>query len=139
MFRALFITSLIAVGASAFAKGKTDSTCKHNSETAKAGLSNIYSGEKAHFAEKKTFSDSFGDIGVDPNFDTSDGAECDNANWVYEIHPLDGGDKFTATAYSRLTREEYTINEKKEIRKAGEISATPSRQISSVPADDTAE
>lgn len=107
---AAFVLSSLALAAYA------GQECKHDAATAKTLLSAIYSGEKAFHMEKKTYSDDFGDIGFDPNISLDD-ENCDNANWSFEITQVKDPNKFTATAYSRVTGEEYTINESKEIKK----------------------
>lgn len=125
---AVLFTALFSIGPSVHAAAASP-TCKHDSTTAKSLLSALYSAERAFHSEHKTYSDSFGDIGFDPNVEAFDDTNCDNTNWNFEISQIQGTDQFTATAFSRVTREEYTINEKKEIRKVGlEVSSAPTEE-----------
>ena len=93
-----------------------------NGECARTELAKIYTAQKAYFAEKREYSEDFGDIGYDPNFEVeSEGgrgpASVSCEDWIYSIDRVERPAKFTASAHSRRTGEEWSIDESNKINK----------------------
>ena len=94
-----------------------------NAECARAELANIYSAQKAYYAQKHEFAEDFGDIGYDPNFSAEESggrapasaASC--SDWVFSIDRVERPGKFSASAHCRTTGEEYVIDESSKISK----------------------
>ena len=76
---------------------------------AKMSLSAIYGAEKSYQSEYDKFSESFSEIGFEPDLH-----EC--KEWRGSIRVFDGGREFLATYTLPGTGETWTINEKKELR-----------------------
>lgn len=91
-------------------------------ECARLELVKIYTAQKAYFDTKHEFSEDFGAIGYDPNFElVSEGgrapASTSCEDWVFSIDRVERPGKFTASAHSRLTGEEWSIDETSKINK----------------------
>lgn len=76
---------------------------------ARVSLSAIYGAEKSYHAEYEKFSESYQDIGFEP-----DTKEC--PEWDGSVRVFNGGQEFLATYTKRGTGETWTINEKKELK-----------------------
>lgn len=96
-----------------------------NGECARMELVKIYTAQRAYFAEKKEYSEDFGEIGYDPNFAFEAGEGGGRApasvsscsDWVFSIDRVERPGKFSASAHSRATGEEWTIDESSKINK----------------------
>jgi hypothetical protein len=76
---------------------------------ARVSLSAIYGAEKSYHSEYEKFSESYQDIGFEP-----DQKEC--PDWEGYVRVFNGGQEFLATYTKPSTGETWTINEKKELR-----------------------
>lgn len=93
-----------------------------NVACAQSELSKIYTAERAYFAEKREYAEDFAEIGYDPNFSAEETsgrapASVSCTDWEFSIDRVERPGKFTASAHSRATGEEYTIDESKKINK----------------------
>lgn len=99
----LFILIALLSPNSFAAKGAPATNC------ARTSLSSIYGAEKAYHAEYERFSESYQDIGFEP-----DPKEC--PGWQGSVRVFNGGQEFLATYTNSSTGESWQINDKKEIR-----------------------
>jgi hypothetical protein len=77
---------------------------------ARVSLSAIYGAEKSYHAEYDKYSESYSEIGFEP-----DTKEC--PEWEGSVRVFNGGQEFLATYTKPSTGEKWTINEKKEIHR----------------------
>ena len=93
-----------------------------NGECARMELVKIYTAQKAYFSQKHEYSEDFGDIGYDPNFEVENEggrgpASVSCEDWIFSIDRVERPGKFSASAHSRKTGEEWTIDESNKINK----------------------
>lgn len=99
----MLLLLLAITQSTAFASERAPAT-----DCAKVSLSAIYSAEKAYHAEYDKFSESYQDIGFEPDL-----TEC--KDWEGSLRVFNGGQEFLATYTKSSTGESWTINEKKEL------------------------
>lgn len=99
----LFILIALLTPPSFASKGVPAANC------ARVSLSAIYGAEKSYHSEYEKFSESYQEIGFEP-----DTREC--PDWEGSVRVFNGGQEFLATFTKPSTGESWTINEKKELR-----------------------
>lgn len=94
-----------------------------NGECARMELVKIYVAQKAYFTQKHEYSEDFGDIGYDPNIavEEDEGGRAPTSvscsDWIFSIDRVERPGKFSASAHSRTTGEEWTIDESNKLNK----------------------
>ena len=107
-FSSLFMIGLFVLSSKASATEVQDDSCKTNG--APIALVEIYTAEKAYFAEFETYSDSVDDLGL-PGY-----SDCDLENWSFSIATSENGASFQSVATSRHSQEQWSIDQNKEIK-----------------------
>lgn len=85
--------------------------CAHSASTAKVLLADLYTAEKAYFAEYASYSQNLDEIGV---WDKPD--DCDTRHWKLQAYTRRNDQGFVGVATSLVTGETWEINDRKHLR-----------------------